>query len=51
MHLVNFVFLVMLGDTHVHLIMYLIVYQMKLIIERSMLKQIQVQLYLPEQPH
>ena len=45
----NFVLLVMLGGTHVRLIVYLAVYQMKLIVERKMFKQIQVQLYLTEQ--
>ena len=43
----NFVPLVTLGDTSVCLI----VYQVKWITYRKMLKQVQVQLYPPEQSH
>ena len=37
--------------TRVHLILYLAVHQTKYIMERQMLKQVQVQLHPPEQPH
>ena len=47
----NFVLLLTLVSTRVRLIVYLAVYQMRLIMERLMLKQIQVQLYSPERPH
>ena len=47
----NFVLLVTLGDTSVCLIVYFAVYQMKWITYRKMLKQVQVQLYPPEQSH